>query len=137
MGLIHKAQLPYIDSLKKNLQLKANLWWIHFLLNQTSNTFYQTKELFKWSPAPNSIFLMVKGTHTQYLFYSKWTRSCTVLPKQGNHREAMLISLDVWYLLLHSQLELLCSLMLHTGWDIPVHPSEQAQRTESYGQTEQ
>ena len=91
MGLIHKAELSYIDSLKKKLQLKANLQWIHFPLSQTPNTFYQTKELFKWSPAPKGIFLMAKSTCTQYLFHYKWTRSCIILPKQGNHREAMLI----------------------------------------------
>lgn len=74
MGLIYKAQLPYIDSLKKRLRLKANLQWIHFPLNKTPNTFYQTKELFKWSPAPKGIFLMEKSMHTH---------TCSTTSEQG------------------------------------------------------
>lgn len=49
MQMTHEVQLPYTDSLKKKLRMDANLQWIHLLFNQTPNTFYETKELFKYS----------------------------------------------------------------------------------------
>lgn len=79
-GLTHKVQLPYTDSLKKKLQMEANLQLIHFPFNQTPNTFYETKKLFKCSKGhfPNV------EEHVHPILGLLQVRICIVLPSQGN-----------------------------------------------------
>lgn len=60
--------------------MEANLQLIHFPFNQTPNTFYETKELFKCSKGhfPNV------EEHVHPILGLLQVRICIVLPSQGN-----------------------------------------------------